>query len=224
MGDEDGLIARPFLYLCHDLAQRCGSLGLIEIARVRSHLAEELILHFIAFRELGAFIALRCDTSDAGMGVPCLVAGLVFLGILRPCIEKAIGGHACLCTCFAPSRLIHQIGAVTVAQEISRPALTAVRRGHPAHAGLAITVQVDDGMAVVTFGNLIQHVGMIHVRRIARTGRIQPVGSGIVVARYRLGNRAACGEHALLGNGKGCLGFIGQCRTAQQHKCCQCGR
>ena len=218
MGNKDGLIARAFLYLRHDLTQRGGGFRLIEIARVRGHLAEELILRLVALRKLGAFITLRRNASDAEMGVPCLIAGLVFLGILRPHVEEAVSGHTRLRARFAATRLIHQIGAVAVAQEIRRPALAAVRRGHPAHAGLAVAVQIDDGMTIVVYGNLVQHIGVINVRRVARAGHIQPVGGGIVIALYRLRHRAACGEHALFGNGQGRFCFLGQHRAAQQHE------
>ena len=79
-------------------------------------------------------------------------------------------------------------------------------------------MQVDDGMVVVVGGNLIQHIGVIDVRSIARAGRIQPVGGGIVITLYRPGHRAACGEHALFGNGQGRFCFLGQHRAAQQHE------
>ena len=75
-------------------------------------------------------------------------------------------------------------------------------------------MQIDDGMTVVVYGNLVQYIGVIDVRRVARAGHIQPVGGGIVIALYRLGHRAACGEHALFGNGQGRFGFISQRRAA----------
>ena len=59
---------------------------------------------------------------------------------------------------------------MTLAKKHLRPPLTAVRRGHPAHAGLAIAVQEYHRQFGFVFGNLIEHVGVIDMSGLTGSG------------------------------------------------------
>ena len=59
---------------------------------------------------------------------------------------------------------------MTLAKKHLRPPLTAVRRGHPAHAGLAIAVEEHHGKPGFLCGDLIEHIGVIHVGGLTGSG------------------------------------------------------
>ena len=200
VGDENGLVAGQGLHVLHHLAQCGGSNCLIEVAGVGGHLAEELILCSIALRELGAFVPFRGNAANAEVGVPCLIAGLVVLGVGRPSIEETVRAHLGGTASLTTAGLVYQERRVAVAQKQIGPALTAVRGGYPAHAGLSIAVQINHRPTVAVCRDLIQNISVIHMSGVACTGSVQPVGGGIISACHRCRDRAAGGEHSLLGN------------------------
>ena len=89
---------------------------------------------------------------------------------------------------------------MTLAKKHLRPPLTAVRRGHPAHAGLAIAVEEHHGKPGFLCGDLIEHIGVIHMSGLAGAGFL-PLVLGIECA-VRSNGDAACGEDTLFLNGE----------------------
>ena len=181
MGDENGLVAGQGLHVLHHLAQCGGSNCLIEVAGVGGHLAEELILCSIALRELGAFVPFRGNAANAEVGVPCLIAGLVVLGVGRPSIEETVRAHLGGTASLTTAGLVYQERRVAVAQKQIGPA-----DGRPgwlsSHAGLSIAVQINHRPTVAVCRDLIQNISVIHMSGVACTGSVQPVGGGIISA------------------------------------------
>ena len=59
-------------------------------------------------------------------------------------------------------------------------------------------MQENNGITVVIYRNLVKHICMIHMHRIARAGVILPVSLFVVITRHRIRHRTARGKHALL--------------------------
>ena len=223
MGDEHSLLSAARRGFLQHLAHCLGCDRLVKAARVRRHLAEELILCRIPLGELAALVAFRRHAADTEMGVPGLIARLIVLGILCPGIEEAVRSHGHGSASFTAAGLIHKIGRMPVAQEHGGPAVASVGSGHPAHAGLAVAVQVDDGRTRLLRGDLVEYVRVIHMGGIASAGNIQPVLRGIILAFDRLRNGTACRKIPLLRDHERCLGFLRECRSreAEQHHNCE---
>ena len=85
---------------------------------------------------------------------------------------------------------------MTLVEKHLRPALTAVRRGHPAHARLTVAVQEYHGKPGFLCGDLIEHVGVIHMSGLTGAGFL-PLVLGIECA-VRSNGDAASRENALL--------------------------
>ena len=166
---QNGVLACTLIYLvnggshglCHGLVIKIAA-HIRGHAGVRRHLAEELIHGSGIVGELRAFVDNRLailPAANAELGVPALIQRL-------GADVTADGGSAC----FAAAGLVNEEYAVTLAKKHLRPPLTAVRRGHPAHAGLAIAVEEHHGKPGFLCGDLIEHIGVIHMGGLTGSG------------------------------------------------------
>ena len=200
VGHQDGVLAGAVIDLVDGCRHRPGHHFVVDVlvaggvvhAGIRGHLAEKLVQDLLPLGELGALVVgeLVIEISaDAELGVP----GLVGWG----------GGHgACHggLTGLAPAGLVDEPDAVAHPQEHVTPALPAVGGGHPAHAGLAVAVEKHHGQLRVVLGDLVEHIGVVHVG-----GRALPGGVvvGHVEGTVGFDHGAAGGEDALLGDDQG---------------------
>ena len=97
---------------------------------------------------------------------------------------------------FAPSGLVNEEHAVAFAEEQIRPALPAIRGSHPAHAGLAVTVEEHHGKPGFLCGDLIKYIGVIHMGGLTGSGFL-PLVLRVKGSVGGHGNTAR-GENALL--------------------------
>ena len=169
MSHQNGVLSSALIYfvnggshgLCHGLVIKIAA-HIRGHAGVRRHLAEELIHGSGIVGELRAFVDNRLailPAANAELGVPALI--------------QRLGADVTTdrgCTCFAAAGLVNEEYAVTLAKKHLRPPLTTVRRGHPAHAGLAIAVQEYHGKSGFLCGDLIEHIGVIHMGGLTGSG------------------------------------------------------
>ena len=192
---QNGVLSSALIYfvnggshgLCHGLVIKIAA-HIRGHAGVRRHLAEELIHGSGIVGELRAFVDNRLailPAANAELGVPALIQRL-------GTDVTADGGSAR----FAPSGLVNEEHAVAFAEEQIRPALPAIRGSHPAHAGLAVTVEEHHGKPGFLCGDLIEHIGVIHMGGLTGSGLL-PLVLRVKGSVGGHGNTAR-GENALL--------------------------
>ena len=178
MSDIDAFLAGHVLDVLQDSAKRLAEEGLVIVAGVGCHLAEKLFLRVSPFRELRAFVALRCHATDAEMRIPGLLSYLELVTVhIAGVVDDELGG-----TGGSAARLIHQEYGIPLLQEYIRPSLATVRRSLPAGARLSVTVQEDHRSLTSNGRNLIEGIGMVHMCSSSLTLRVHPVLSGVVFA------------------------------------------
>ena len=71
---------------------------------------------------------------------------------------------------FTPMGLVNEPDTVAHPKKHIRPSLAAIGRGHPAHTGLAVSMQKNHGQLGVVLRNLVQDVGMVHMGSLPCAG------------------------------------------------------
>ena len=95
---------------------------------------------------------------------------------------------------------------MSLSQEHIRPALTSVRRRHPAHAGLTISMQEYHRKSGLILRNLIKHVRMVHMGRLSCSGFFPLVFR--IEGSIGSNGCTACRKNALLFNDQSAICFL----------------
>ena len=193
MGDKDGFAPCHLPHILENGTEDLAEELLVVAARVGCHLTEELVLRLVASRELRALVALGSHAADAEVGVPRLVAVLIAVAVS----VEGVGGHLLRSTGGSAPGLVHEEDGVALAEEDVGPSLAAVGCRLPSRAALPIAVKEGHGGAAAANGNLIEGVGMIHVRRGALAAHVEPVLCSVVLTGHGSRDAAARREHAL---------------------------
>ena len=172
MGHQNGIFSRTCIDLVDGCCDGLGHHGVVDVlvaasivhAGIRRHLAEELVKCFFSGRKLGAFVVGKFViqvSTNAELGVPGLVGGFGVDG-------TGYGGLPG----FAPAGLVDQEYTMSHFQEHIGPAFPAIRSGHPTHTVLTVAMKKYHGQASLLCGNLVKHIGMIHMGSGTFSGRI----------------------------------------------------
>ena len=177
-------------------------------AGIRRHLAEELVKGFFSCGKLGTLIVGKLViqvSTNAELGVPGLVRGLHGDGT----------GHRGLSS-LAPAGLVDEPYAVAHSQEHIGPAFPAIRSSHPTHTGLTIAMEKHHGQAALLGGNLVKHIGVVHMGSRTFPGHIV---IGNIKGTVRGDYGATSGEHPLLGDDQCVFGRVGLNRAGVRFAC-----